>query len=294
MAGETIGIDVGGTKILAARVDAGGAIGATEHVVTDLTSAAGVLAQITALARALGAGPDTPVGVGVPGTVDQARGAVLHAVNTPFDDGPFRDHLAAALGARVEIDNDGNCAALAEHRHGAGRGADYVVMLTLGTGVGGGVIAAGQPYRGARGTGAELGHIVIEQDGRPCQGSCPGRGHLEAYASGHAAAALAGEAGIDGPDALLAAVAAGDEAARAVIGRIAAALGAGLVTLANAFGPEVIVIGGGFGIAAGRFLLDPATRILAAEALRPNGDVPVVPAVLGTSAGVIGAAELTR
>jgi predicted NBD/HSP70 family sugar kinase len=135
---------------------------------------------------------------------------------------------------------------------------------------------------------------VIRQGGRPCQGTCPGRGHLEAYASGRAAAAAAHERGFTGPDALLAAAAAGEAGALAVLDEIADALGAGLVTLANAFNPEVFVIGGGFGVAAAPFLLPRAAAVLAAEALHPNGEAPVVPAGLGPSAGVVGAAELTR
>jgi glucokinase len=291
---EAIGIDVGGTKILGARLAEGGEIAGAERVATDSRSADAVKEQIVALARKLGAGPDVPVGVGFPGTVDQKRGAVIQSVNLPFDDRPLRSELSEALEARVEVDNDANCAALAELRHGAGHGFRYLVMLTLGTGVGGGVVVDGQTYRGARGTGAELGHMVIVHGGRRCQGACPGRGHLEAYASGRAADREARRLGLSNADELLERAAAGEPRAKAAVARIAGALGAGLVSLANAFNPEVIVIGGGFGIAAAAHLLAPAQAILAAEALHPNGDIPVVTAALGASAGVIGAAELTR
>jgi glucokinase len=291
---EAIGIDVGGTKILGARLAEGGEILGAERVASDTRSADAVKQQIVAVAKELGAGRDVPVGVGYPGTVDQQRGAVVHAVNLPYDDHSLRSELADRLGARVEVDNDANCAALAEVRHGAGRGYRDVVMLTLGTGVGGGVVIDGRPYRGARGTGAELGHMVIVNGGRRCQGACPGRGHLEAYASGRAADGRARRLGLANADELLDAVKASDPRATAALHRIAGALGAGLVTVANAFNPEIIVIGGGFGLAAAPYLLPPATAILAAEALHPNGEIPVVTASLGASAGVIGAAELTR
>jgi glucokinase len=291
---EAIGIDVGGTKILGARLAEGGEILGAERVASDTRSADAVKQQIVALAKHLGAAPDVPVGVGYPGTVDQHRGAVVHAVNLPYDDHPLRSELADRLGTRVEVDNDANCAALAELRHGAGRGYRYLVMLTLGTGVGGGVVIDGRPYRGARGTGAELGHIVIVNGGRRCQGTCPGRGHLEAYASGRAADRQARRLGLPHADALLDAVKANDPRATTAVHRIAGALGAGLVTLANAFNPEIVVIGGGFGLAAAGYLLPPAAAILAGEALHPNGEIPVVTASLGESAGVIGAAELTR
>jgi glucokinase len=291
---EAIGIDVGGTKILGARLTEGGEILGAERVASDARSAEAVKQQIVAVAKELGAGPGVPVGVGYPGTVDQQRGAVLHAVNLPYDDHSLRSDLADLLATRVELDNDANCAALAELRHGAGRGYRYLVMLTLGTGVGGGVVIDGRPYRGVRGTGAELGHIVIVNGGRRCQGTCPGRGHLEAYASGRAADRQARRLGLAHADELVEAAASGEPRAIAALRGIAGALGAGLVTLANAFNPEIIVIGGGFGLAAADHLLAPATAILAAEALNPNGEIPVVTASLGAAAGVIGAAELTR
>lgn len=294
MAREAVGIDVGGTKILAARVAANGTIMAERQVATEQRSWPHLFRQIAGLARDLGAGPDTAVGLGLPGTVDQRRGTLIQAVHVPFDDSPVRDRLAAELGAHVEIDNDANCAALAEHRHGAARGTGFSVLLTLGTGIGGGVIADGRPYRGALGTGAELGHMVIVRGGRPCQGTCPGRGHLEAYVCGGAAGTLAREQGIAGSDALLSLAAAGDPVAHRVMEDMAGALGAGLVTLANAFNPEIFLIGGGFGAVASRYLLGPATAILRDESMRPNGEVPVVAAALGAEAGAVGAAELTR
>ena len=190
------------------------------------------------------------------------------------------------------IENDGNCAALGEHRFGAAAGTTHSVTLTLGTGVGGGIVADGQLLAGARGTGGELGHIVIERNGRPCQGSCPGRGHLEAYCSGTALGARGHEAGYGDAHDVLARATSGEAGALRLIDELSAALGAGLVSLANALAPEVFVIGGGLGDAGAALILPRAGKILAHEALPPNGDARLVAASLGNDAGMIGAACL--
>ena len=187
------------------------------------------------------------------------------------------------------LDNDGNVAAIAEWQLGAGRGTRDFVMLTLGTGIGGGLILDGHPYRGARGAGAELGHMVVDVDGPPCGAGCPGRGHLETLASGSAADRVARELGL--PDGRVLVDAGRDGDARAVdalagIGRI---LGEGMVTIVNVFVPEVIAVGGGFG-RAGELILGPAREVVATEALDPGRDtVRIVQAELGAEAGVIGA-----
>src|SRR5206468_5054666 len=124
----------------------------------------------------------------------QRAGRAVGSVNIPLEDLDFRDRMARRFGRPVGIDNDANAATLAEWTFGAGRGVRDMVMLTLGTGVGGGLILDGRPYRGAIGAGAELGHMVIDIDGPPCQGSCTGRGHLESLASGRAATLAAQEA----------------------------------------------------------------------------------------------------
>ena len=287
-----IGVDLGGTKIRAGRVALDGAISHELEVATDDSSPDAILAQIVALVRELSDGARVPVGVGVPGTVDQMSGTLVQAANLPLCNVPVRGRLASVLGVPVVVENDANCAALGEHRFGAARGTAYSVMLTLGTGVGGGVVADGALYRGARGTGAELGHAVVALGGRPCQGSCRGRGHLEAYCSGTALTLVASERGLGDAHEVLARAAGGDATALGLLTEVADALGAGLVTFANAFNPEIFVIGGGFGEAAGPYLLDHATRILRSESLAPNGDVPVVAARLGNDAGMVGAAAL--
>src|SRR5205085_9593758 len=123
------------------------------------------------------------VGFGLPSQIDQRRGTVIDSINVPLVDVPVVDEMHARLGVPVRIDNDANCACIAEARIGAARGARDVVMLTLGTGVGGGLLLGGTLYRGATGCGAELGHMVVDEYGPPCQGHCPNRGCLEVLAS---------------------------------------------------------------------------------------------------------------
>jgi glucokinase len=212
------------------------------------------------------------------------------------------------VGLPVAWDNDGNAAMLGEHRAGAARRTSDAVMLTLGTGIGGGLILGGELYRGSVGAGAELGHIVVDVHGPPCHGDCPGRGCLEVMASGTAMGREGARAAAAEPGSALGRVAAGgeeitgalvtelalggDPLARGVIERVGEALGAGLVTLVNVFNPEVIVIGGGAS-AARELLLAPARSVLTERALRPGRDLAaVVPAHLGEEAGMVGAAVL--
>jgi glucokinase len=214
-------------------------------------------------------------------------------VNLPLRDFALRDHMAQRFGLATGLDNDANAAAIGEWRAGAGRGVDDLVMLTLGTGLGGGVISGGRPFRGSRGTGVELGHVVIVHDGRPCQGACRGRGHLEPYVTGLAATRAAQEAFGPSADAhrLVRLADEGDETAKAILAEIGEYLGSGMGSFANVFAPELIVIGGGFGVAAWDYLIPAAEHVLRREALRPMRDqVRVVAAELGTAAGLIGAA----
>jgi glucokinase len=310
---DTIGIDVGGTKILAGRVRPDGTVVSRRHVPTEQGSGRAILAQIAALVHDLAAGDDDlhGLGVGLPGTIDQRRGVVVQAANLPMAEAPAREMLGRETGLHVVIENDANCAAVAEHRHGAAAGCRHSVTLTLGTGVGGGVVIDDRPFRGATGAGAELGHIVIDRNGPPCPGSCSGHGHLEAYCSGTAvglaaaehvarhpdgALAAAAAADADGADArlVLERAAAGDPEALGLLADVGSALGTGLVTLAHAFEPEVFVIGGGFGEAARDWILEPARRVLSQEAMHPMASIGVVAARLGGEAGMLGAAELPR
>jgi glucokinase len=310
-AGETIGVDLGGTKMLLGVLDADSKVlwesreastGQSEDELVEL-----LVREIgEAKAKCPGA---AAVGLGIPATIRHEDGVAVSAVNLPIEDLPIRELARERTGLPVFVDNDANVAALAEHLYGAARGADYAVMLTIGTGIGGGLILGGEIYRGATGAGAELGHTVIEIDGPACQGNCPGRGCVETFASGTALGREGRVAAEREPDSALGAMLAegvqidgrvvteaalsGDEAARGVFDLVGSRLGVALTSFANIFEPEVFVIGGGV-IAAGDLLLEPARRELERRALPPMKRIPVVPAELGSDAGMIGAAALAR
>ncbi|HVM16043.1 MAG TPA: ROK family protein [Gaiellaceae bacterium] len=288
---RVIGVDVGGTKILAGVVGPDGAVETRRERPTPLGSEAELLDGIEAAVEELRRDGDGvgAVGFGLPTRVDHRTGRSAGAVNLPLGELDFVATMRERLGLPVAADNDANAAALAEWRFGAGRGTRDMVMLTLGTGVGGGVVVDGRLFR----AWAELGHVVVEHDGPPCQGSCTGRGHLEAVASGHAADRLAREAFGEAADAhrLVRLAREGDETARRILDGIGRRLGSGIGSLVNVFNPEVVVIGGGFS-AAGDLVLDPAREVVAREALAPAENLPIVTAELGTAAGLIGAALL--
>jgi glucokinase len=260
------------------------------------------------LREALAACPQAEaVGLGIPSTIDRERGIAIGSVNLPLAGVPIRDLIADRLGVPTFIDNDANLAALAEHRFGVARGARNAIMLTIGTGIGGGLVLGGELYRGSTGAGAELGHVVIDYAGPPCQGNCPNRGCVEVLASGtalgregriaaeaHPGSALGkalarGEA-IDGRLVTEAAIA-GDGIAVELVATIGRRLGVALSSLANVFDPDLIVIGGGAS-AAGDLLLEPAREQLRSRALPPMNETPVRPADLGPEAGMVGAAQM--
>ena len=288
---RVIGVDVGGTKTLYAVVTHEGAIEARLERHTVVSSQDALLAELDDGVEELRtAHPDTSaLGFGIPSRVDQRTGRAVASVNVPLTDVDFRDRMRERHGLPVEIDNDGNAAAIAEWRIGAARGASNVVMLTLGTGIGGGLILGGRPYRGATGSGAELGHIVIEFDGPLC--ACGGRGHLEAVASGKAAGQVAQK--LYGPEAsgqdLVRRAESGEDDAVEAMAAIGRRLGAAIATFVNIFEPEIVVIGGGFGRAS-ELMLGPARGVLARDGLAPGRDsLRIVEAQLGSDAGVIGA-----
>jgi glucokinase len=289
---NAIGVDVGGTKILAGVVADDGTIVRRRERATPTGSADELLDALDDTVRELVDDTVSAVGFGVPGAIDQRRGRIVQAVNVPLVDVDLRDRMRDRLGLPVGLDNDANAAAIGEWKAGAARGTDDVVMLTLGTGVGGAVIANGRPFRGSAGGGAELGHVVVVHEGRPCRAPCTGRGHLEAYISGPAAsAAAAGALGGHADANLLVRLADdGDATARSILAEIGRYLGSGLVSFANAFEPELFVVGGGFGLAAWSHLVPAAEDVLRRGALRPVRDVVrIVRAELGTAAGLVGA-----
>ncbi|HEX6700668.1 MAG TPA: ROK family protein [Gaiellaceae bacterium] len=288
---RVIGVDLGGTKILAGIVDRAGDVVRRRETPTPTSSQAELLEALETAVDELLEDDVGALGFGIPSTIDQRSGRAVSSVNIPLNDLDLRSWMRDRFHLPVGIDNDANAATLAEWAHGAGRGTNHMVMLTLGTGVGGGLILGGKPYRGAIGAGAELGHMVIDIDGPPCQGSCTGRGHLESLASGRAAT-LAAQA-LFGPavDAhrLVRLAQEGDASAVDLLATLGHRLGAAIGSLVNIFNPELVVIGGGFS-AAGDFLLDPAREALKREALHPGREfVRVVRAELGTAAGLVGA-----
>jgi glucokinase len=262
--------------------------------------------MVEAVSEARAGAPEVrAVGFGIPSLLDFNAGVSISSVHLPLADLAFRDLMSERLGLPVYLDNDANLAALAEQRVGAGRGASNVVLITLGTGIGSGIVLDGRLFRGSTGAGAEIGHMTIDQNGPPCQGTCPGRGCLEVMASGTAIGREGTDAGRRAPSSALGrAVAqrgavsgeevkdlalAGDEAACSVMAAVGRSLGAGLASVVNIFEPDVIVIGGG-AAAAGDLLLDPAREVVAQRALRPSRDtVRIVPAALGEEAGMVGA-----
>jgi glucokinase len=292
-AGHAIGVDLGGTKILAGVVARDGSIVRRHERATPQDSQDHVLAELEAAVAELLDESVEAVGFGVPSPIDQAQGVVVRCVNVPLENAPLRDRMHGRFDIPVGLDNDANAAAIGEWRAGAGRGEDDLIMLTLGTGVGGGVISRGQPFRGRNGAGAELGHVVIVHDGRPCQGACTGRGHLEAYVSGTAVTAAAREMFGPSADAHRAVRLAneGDAQAQEFLAEVARHLGSGIGSFVNVFGPQLVILGGGFGVAAYDHLCGPAEEVTRREALEPmRSAVRFTKAELGTAAGLIGAA----
>jgi glucokinase len=307
MAGRrVVGIDAGGTKLLAGVVDEGLAVHHRLHRLWRGYERQDVLDLIAEVAgEALNAEPDAEaVGLGIPSLMDRDRAVSLRCVHLPLDGVPVRDLISEQLDRPVALDNDANCALLAEARAGAAKGAKDALMLTLGTGIGGGILANGELYRGV-GSGGELGHTVVDLDGDPC--TCGAHGCLETVASGPALAEAGKAAAIAEPNSRLGKARAagreitgplvtelageGDAASIEVLAGAGRKLGAGLASLANAFSPEVIVIGGGAS-AAGELLLEPAREELKRRALGPNREVRVVAAHFADEAGMLGAALL--
>ena len=291
-----IGVDLGGTTIRAAVVDGSDTIVSRVQLPTPTGSELDLLAALEDAIGEVLTADVAAIGVAVPSRIDRARGRAVSSTNVPLDNLDLRDVLARRFGRPVQIENDATAAAIGEWQLGAGRGSRNLVMLTLGTGIGGGLILDGRPYRGTTGAAAEIGHIVVDLDGPRCQGTCEGRGHLEGLASGTAADALARELFGPGADAhtLVGAAEGGNREAIAALDRIGRYLGAGIASLVNLLEPELVVVGGGFA-AAGELLLGPARAVLARDGVTPSRDtVRVVLAALGPDAGLLGAALVGR
>jgi glucokinase len=285
-----IGVDLGGTKILAGVLERDGTVQGTVEVPTPTGSQAELVAGIAGAIEHLWEEGIGALGLGIPSVIDVPTGQALGSINIPLEGIALGRVLGERFGVPGAVENDANAAALAEWRLGAGRGADDLVMLTLGTGVGGGVVSGGALYRGW----AELGHVVVVEGGPPCQGNCTGRGHLEALASGNAgdraAVGLWGEGAR--AERLVADARGGDEAAVAALAGIGAHLGAGIGSLVNVFGARLVLIGGGFGAAAFDLLVPAALEAARREALPPGRELRIVAAELGSRAGLVGAGRV--
>jgi len=283
-----IGVDVGGTKMLAGVVARDGAIGRTVEVPTSTAGQAALLEELDGLVEELLGDRVAAIGVGVPMNLDRRTGVGFGAVNLPLRALDLAGHLRERFSVPVGVENDGNAMALAEWRVGSGRGVNDLVALALGTGVGGGIVLDGRLYRGW----AELGHVVVAAGGPPCQGTCHGHGHLEAVASGEAAERAAVELWGEGADAhrLVREAHSGHEAARSALEQIGHYLGLAIGSFANVFAPELVVVGGGFGMAAWDFLVGPADAAARGEALHPaDEELRIVRAAFGDDAGLVGA-----
>jgi glucokinase len=291
MSARVIGVDLGGTKILAGLVDRSGAVERHRETPTPTGSQGELLAALDEAVDSLRDERVVALGFGLPSQIDQSTGVIRGSVNIPLGTLEFRTLMSKRFGLPVEIDNDANAAALAEHVAGAGRRASSMLMFTLGTGCGGGAVLDGKLYRGW----AEFGHIVIEVDGLPCQGFCHGRGHLEPYVTGVAATRMAQQ--LFGPAAdsyrLVRLANEGDEQAREALAGIGHKLGAGIASLCNVFGTTFVVIGGGFGVSAFEWLVPAALEAAKRDALDAAGEtLQIVRAELGTLAGLSGAGLL--
>ena len=277
---RVIGVDLGGTKILAGLIEDGRVLQAVEFA-TPTTSQEALFDGLAAAVRDLPLDGVDAVGFGIPSHFDYRTGNALGAVNLPLSEVDFVAEMNKRLDLPIGVENDASCAAFAEHVHGAGRGTAYFGTLTLGTGVGGGVVLAGKLLH----AWTELGHMVIVEDGLPCQGACAGRGHVEAYCSGTAANLVAKE--MLGPNATARDLIEQQHPALETIGHH---LGVAIGSLVNIFGFERMAIGGGFGVAAFEQLLPAARSAVLREALGDGGrNLQIERALLGEAAGMIGA-----
>jgi len=306
---QTVGLDIGGTKVLGVLLDASGNVIAERRQLSPHAGIDALVATATAIVKQLAPDP-MPVGVGAAGMVSH-DGHVLYSPNLPTVlDAPLQEALQDKTQHPIIVDNDANAAAIGEVAYGAAADVQHALFVTLGTGIGGALLLGGKLYRGARGFGAEIGHMTVERGGPLC--ACGEYGHWEAIASGTALGRMARELVSQGGGAKILAAAgndrdavagahveeaarAGDADAIALMARYADNVALGLAGLANVLDPELIVIGGGL-VELGPLLFDPLheafMRHVEGADYRPA--IPIVPAHLGERAGAVGAAVLAR
>ncbi len=306
--GLAIGLDVGGTKTAAMRVDAEGRILARRTVPTPADDSEKTLAAMIEAARSVLDAGVTAVGVGAAGMVDFATGVLRYAPNLAWREMPIASRVSEALGLPCRVDNDANVAAWGEFLFGAGREYRDMLLVTVGTGIGGGIVAGGKMFRGGHGFAAEIGHIIVEPGGPIC--GCGNRGCWEQVASGRAIERLGRGAVTEHPRSLLSRMANGDPAklegpmvtqaaeqgddvARGILAGVGERLGQGIAGLVNVLDSEVVVVGGG-AIAAHELLIGPAREAFDAAIGAPQHrpEVSLAGAQLGNDAGAMGAATM--
>ena len=307
-AAQALGIDVGGTKIQALRVGVDGSILSRSHSDTPADDPEQTIAVMIEAAKGLLDSRVVAIGVGAAGMVDASTGVLRFAPNLAWREVPIGERMSDALGLPCQVDNDANVAAWGEYRFGAGRGHRHMLLVTVGTGIGGGIVAGGRLFRGAHGFAAEIGHVIVEPDGPLC--GCGNRGCLEQVASGQAIGRLGREAAADRPQSMIAELAdhdpmhvtgetvttaakAGDDVAIRILSQVGRRLGEGIAGLVNVIDPEIVVIGGGV-VEAGELLIRPAESayIDSVEGYEHRPAVRLVAAQMGNDAGAVGAAAL--
>ncbi len=292
--GTFVGVDVGGTKVAAALLERGEP-GESHLVKTETGSTDALVDQLVAAIEEVRADDTRAVGIGVPSVIDFASGRIRYSVNIPLADVPLRDLLTERVGLPVYLENDASCAALSEAYQGEELTTQNLVMYTVGTGVGGGLVIGGRLYRGSTGAAAEMGHQLIgldlSGDGVPAASErFPQPGSLESVAKGGALDALARDRGFEDGKAAVKAAQDGDEGAIAALRTIGERLGIGIANAINIFDPDEVVIGGGVS-AAGDLLLGPAREVAERYVLRGVGTATTIRlARRGPEAGVVGAA----
>lgn len=302
-----IGLDVGGSKVAGVLMSGDGSVRASVLQASPAEDVEAMLETVVFVAERLRTeGPGAAVGVGAAGMVEHETGVMRWAPNIAWREIRLRDLVQERIGLPCVVDNDANTAAWGECLYGAGRGLRHMLLVTVGTGIGGGLIQDGRIYRGAHGFAAEIGHVIVEPDGPPC--GCGNRGCWEQVAGGQALDRLAVEAARRDPDGpigratrgstpagpdVVAAAAAGDPVAVKILETVGRRLGEGLAGLANVLDPEAIVVGGGVAEIGPPFL-DPARArfVETVEAPHHRPEVPILPALLGNDAGAIGAAAM--
>ena len=305
---NAVGVDVGGTKIAAGVVSPEGGVLAEARYPTP-HSPGELVETIVRVIKEVSDGHETGgVCLAVPGLILAQENKVIFSPNLRAVEGiPLKDRIEPEIGVPLVIENDANAAAWGEFRFGSGSEVDHLVFLTLGTGIGGGVISHGVLLRGAQGSGGELGHVTVDATGPRC--ACGNRGCLEALASGTAIGRRAREAAVENPESALGRIASrrkvlgedvtelardGDETAISVLEKTGTWLGIGLAGFVNVFNPEVAAVGGGV-MEAGDLILASARREIRLRARPPSRDlVEVQVATLGPESGVLGAAALAR